>query len=434
MPIQLLSTPTQLRAAIRRLARSAERIDVLVSAISDPELTGQLAAAARRGADVRLTVNLDASTPPDSIALLREAGVDVGVFEPAVHRRRSIRRFKPGVIIFDHETDWWSAAITGSFSGTAESLAEHLEIVTLVESDDFREGDEAGRFLAQLLPWADSISHTTVDARKLSRHQRACEAAAGGQGGAGSPPRPARTTPRSTRVIEAKPEVVGYASPLSWQQIGRADWGTYWSALQAADRLRGSRLSDGLCGPAGWLRGIDATHGAYAAGPQAWPRERVRDELLGQTKETSLLGRVKRGTFAELVTADAGFRDALHDAVEQCIAEPAAEPMRGVLRPIVARPGVSVAEISRVLAAAAPDRFFSILGRAMQLRLSNVVGFDLTAQTSAVQDQLTRYVDAIDVIRSFPWAAEASAERTSDHDREADAWAKRVALLGCLIC
>ena len=104
------------------------------------------------------------------------------------------------------------------------------------------------------------------------------------------------------------------------------------------------------------------------------------------------------------------------------------------LAPLVSRPGVSVREVSRLLAAAAPDRFFSILGETLQLRLSSIVGFDLTVRASELQDQLTRYIDAVELTREFPWAVATSAERTSDHPREPDAWSKRVALLGCLIC
>lgn len=431
MAIKLLTTPTQLRANLKRLIKASERIDVFVSAVSDPELVEQLAAAAESGTEVNLTTNLVASTSPDALRRLVDAGAHVGTCKPAVHGRRAIRYFKPGVFIFDNETDWWTAAVIGGISGTPRSLSENLEVATLAESDDFSKGNEAGELLLQVLDWGDSINHKPVDARALDRHRKAHEAAQSSAAKAGPRSGPA---PRSAQVIEVKPEEVGYASPLSWQQIRRSDWGTYWNALLEADRLRGPRLKDSLCGRGGWLFGLDAAHRAYAAGPDGWTRESIRDELLGQKPASGLLGRVRSRSFVELLINDPDFRQALHETVEQCVAEPDAETMRAALTPLVSRPGVSVREVSRLLAAAAPDRFFSILGETLQLRLSSIVGFDLTVRASELQDQLTRYIDAVELTREFPWALATSAERTSDHPREPDAWSKRVALLGCLIC
>jgi len=330
-------------------------------------------------------------------------------------------------VLFDNETDWWTAAIVGSFDGTPGSLTGNLEVLTLAESDDFGDEDEAGAYLLDLVKWSDSVNHKRADEEMLQRHREVYEAAHA------KPVKPRRPkTP--ARVIEVKPETVGYRSTLSWQQIRRCNWATYWNALLEADRLRGARVKDSLCGPAGWLVGIDAAHEAFGRGPDAWTQEKSRDEILGRTPATGLLGSVTSAEFATLLLEDAAFRDELHAAVEGCLADPTADGLREALGSIVTRPEVTVAEASRFLTAAAPDRFFSIQGEAMQLRLSNIVGFDLGGKPADLQDQLERYADAVEVIGAFPWAAERSVERASDHVREPDAWARRVALLGSLIC
>lgn len=89
--------------------------------------------------------------------------------------------------------------------------------------------------------------------------------------------------------------------------------------------------------------------------------------------------------------------------------------------------------LSRVLAAAGPDRFVSVLAEDVRRRISDIVGFELTAEGDEPFDALARYADAIEQIRAYPWASADSAERSSDHPDEADAWSKRVSLLGCFV-
>jgi hypothetical protein len=422
LSITLLPTAAQLRTQVKRLAETSERIDVVVRRIDDPTLIGLLVAAAERGAEVHLSTTLDADTDPALIDRLVNAGVVVAEPGPVRRGRGTTTALGPGVMIFDNDTEWWTAAIVGAFTGEKDSLAATVLLATLAETDDFHDGSEATDAVLQVLRWCDAYVDTPADERARARHRKTWEAhhpeaVAGAQ-----------------RTVEMKPDAARYASPLSWQQIRRCDWGTYWGALIETDRTRGPRLKDSLCGPAGWLLGLEASHAAYAAGPDRWRSDIVRDQLLGRTPSTSLFGRIESEAFASLLASDASFRTALHTAIDQCIADPRAESMQVALAPVVGIPGVGVPEISRILAVAAPDRFFSILGETMQLRLSNIVGFDLTGQGTGLQDQLTRYIDAVEMIAAFPWADEGSSERTSDHVREPDAWAKRVALLGCLVC
>jgi hypothetical protein len=432
--IQLLSTPAQLRTALKRLIATAERIDVLARAFDDPEITERLAAAAARGAVVNVTTNLDEATAPDAIDRLREAGVNVGSFAPAEHRRRPIRRFNPGAFVFDSATEWWTAAIVGSFSATRASIDDDLEFATLVESDDFTEGDRDGAYLSDVLRWADSLSHEPADEKALRRHRRAWEAAQDGARTAKHGARRAAKAPAapSAQLVEPKPVAASYASPISWQELRRCDWGAYWRALVVADEVAGPRRRHSLCGPDGWLFGIEAAHAAYRRGPDEWGRVDVRDALLGRTTATALLGGATGDALAARWLEEPDLRRAVFDATEHCIVDPSRVAMREALAPIVGTFGVSVADLSRILAAAAPDRFFSIADDAMRLRLANIVGFELGAGPDALQDQLERYLDAIEMVRGFPWADATSAERTSDHPRESDAWEKRVALLGCL--
>jgi hypothetical protein len=91
-------------------------------------------------------------------------------------------------------------------------------------------------------------------------------------------------------------------------------------------------------------------------------------------------------------------------------------------------------EASRFLAAAAPDRFVSMLNENVCLRLSDIVGFDVRGDGLDPDARLDRYVDAMEQLQGFPWASALSAERSTDHPDEADAWSKRAALLGCLVC
>lgn len=448
MSIELISSPTVLRRHLRRLISKSERIDVFVPSFSDPTLTRLLVTAAGGGTEVNLTTLLDERTDPAAVEALHEAGAFVGTFEPKTHRRRAVEDFGPGVMIFDSEAEWWTAALVGSFTATQASLERNLEVITLTESEDFTGADPAGTYLLQILNWGDSVNHAPIDDRAIAAHRRLCGAAEteGPEDGPAEPgtPRepegaveaeaPAEPEPSNLdRIIEAKPASDAYVSSLSWQELRRCDWGAYWSALLEADERRGSRRADGLFRPNGWLYGIDAAQGAFAAGPDAWEDEEIRNDLLGLTPATGLIGRVENETLAKLIATNPTFRNALHQALERCITDGSPGTMFHALAPIVGREGVSIANISRILAAAAPDRFFSIAEEPLQVRMSSMVGFDLAERATASHDQLRRFVDAIEMTREFPWASEQSAERSSDHPRESDAWSKRVALLACLV-
>jgi hypothetical protein len=432
MPITFISTPTRLRTNLRRLARGAERIDLYAAAVSDPLVVDLLVAAAGRGAEVHVTTNLDTKTPPDVIDRLVDAGADVATFDPTTTaaRRRKGHRFEPGLLLFDNETDWWTGAIVGRFNATDETFAADLETVTLVETAGFEdgagfdEGDEAGDYLLKVLDWSDTVKRQPLDDKRRRRHLKEFI-------DAGAPGSRAPGTKAS--IVEVKPSVTGYASPLSWREILRCEWGTYWNALLEADRLRGTRAKDSLCGPRGWLAAIDASNRAFAGAPETWADPKVRDELLGRTKETSLLGRIGAGTFSDLLAKDEEFRRDLHATVEQCVRETSSAVAHVAITTFIGKWNVPLTALSRVLAAAAPDRFFSVQGETMQDRVSNVVGFDLAAE-SAFQSHVSRYIDAVEMIRQSPWALAETAERASEHVREPDAWANRVALLGCLIC
>jgi hypothetical protein len=420
VPIQFLSTPVELRRHLKRLVRASQRIDLFVRAFGDAELTDLLARAARRGTEVNLTTSLDAPTDPAQVQTLLEAGANVGTFAPASHRGRRIARFAPGAIIFDAEEPWFTAALVGLDELTDAAIAKHLGAAMLVESGTFDGTDEAGNALLQVLNWGDTINHAPLDAKALARRSGA-KVAPAAEGGQEEPP----------RIVELKPGVAGYASPVSWQRLRGCDWGTYWAALLEADRMRGARRRDGLAGERGWLAGIDAAQAAFRRGPGGWSAGDVRALLVGDAPPANVLGR-SASRRLEIMLEDDAFRAALHAAIEACIASPEPAAMRAALEPLVTGAGVSVPELSRLLALAAPDRFFSIADDAMQLRMSSVVGFDLT-ERSALQDHLSRYLDAIAVVRAFPWAAESSAERSSEHPLEPDAWMKRVALLGSLV-
>ncbi len=426
MSIELISTPTMFRRHLTRLIGRSERVDVFVASFGDAKLTKLLVAAAAKGTEVNLTTNLDETTDPDAIEALHEAGAFVGAFAPRTHGRRTVAGFHPGVMIFDSEAEWWTAALVGSFSGTGESLDGNLEIATLTESGDFSGADPAGTYLLQVLNWGDSINHRPVDDRALAEHRRLC-----------GRPEPDATRPEEVgsldRIIETKPAADAYVSSLSWQELRRCDWGAYWNALLEADERRGPRRTDGMFRPDGWLFGIDAAQGAFASGPDAWEDEETRAALLGHTPATGLLGRIDDEALEKLIATNPTFRAALHQALERCITDGSPGTMFHALAPIVAREGVTIAAISRILAAAAPDRFFSIAEEPMQVRMSSMVGFDLAARATQKHDQLRRFVDAIEMTREFPWASEKSAERSSDHPRESDAWSKRVALLACLV-
>lgn len=426
MSIHLLSTPTELRKHLTRLINAAERIDLYVTSFSDPQLTKLLVAAAKRGADVTLTTNLDESTSPRAIERLSSAGVSVGAFSPATHRKRKVLQFKPGVFLFDNESDWWMAAIVGGLTATEESLSKNLEATTLVESSDFRGSDDAGNFLRQLLNWGNSINHTPIDARRLTKHREICEAAP-------ALARKTKATAAPDRIIEPKTPAAAFLSPLSWQELRRCDWGTYWNALLEADRRRTEPPRYKLGGAKGSLVDLDTAHAAYRAGPEGWAEPDTRSDLLGLSSSKSVLGRISGKRFQQLMSDDADFRQFLHGSIERVITAASVDSMLDALSPVIELRGVTVPQLSRILAAAAPDRFFSILGEATQLRMSNIVGFDLAPQETPMQDHLRRYVDATELTRQFPWVAEQSAERTSDHPREPDAWSKRVALLACLV-
>ena len=116
-----------------------------------------------------------------------------------------------------------------------------------------------------------------------------------------------------------------------------------------------------------------------------------------------------------------------------CVADPTAGTLRHALSPLLVRDGVTITDLSRLLACAAPDRFVSIVNEPVQHRIADIVGFDLTAESRDRFDHLIRYSHAIEQIHKYPWAATPSAERSSEHVDEPDAWSKRVALLGCFV-
>ena len=212
MPIDFLSTPTDLRRTLRRLASSAEEIELFVSTFDDAMLAKLLIAAAKREAEVNLTVSLDPRTNADLLDELIDAGVNVGIFKPREFKKRKIAAFHPGVFLFDNLTTWKTAAIVGSFDATTESLEKNLEVATLVESDDFSAKNEAGAYLIKLLKWVDELNFESLTEKMRSDHREEWEALLRLKKAAQR--RDAKPVSDNAFAVEVK-----FISPLSWQEL-----------------------------------------------------------------------------------------------------------------------------------------------------------------------------------------------------------------------
>ncbi len=421
MPIDFISTPTELRKTLRMFISEAEEIELFIGSIDDSKLIGQLVTAAQRGAEVNLTINLDLNTPPEVIDALVEAGASIGVFEPAVFKRRAIDGFGARVYLFDNLTDWKTRAIVGSFDATTASLDHRLEAATLVEAEDFSSADEAGSYLMKLLKWIDVLNFKPLGDALRDEHkglwasrQRLIKAAGG-----------------RASIVEVKTQFI---SPLSWQELRGCDWGTYFQGLLDAEGQRAKNSPRRLTGKKGWLAGIDDAQFAFREGPDRWTDDELRADLTGVREPSDCLGCCADEAVQSLLETDGEFRGMLFEAVERCVADSTRGTMLHALAPLLVREGVTVPVLSRFLAIAAPDRFMSIQDEEARLRLTDVVGFDVSGLDLTREEHLARYLDAIEQIMSFPWASMQSAERSTDHDDEAEAWSKRMALLGCFVC
>lgn len=421
MPIEFISSPTVLRRNLRRLISEAEEIEFFIASIDDITLISQLVKAALRGAEVNLTLTLDRRTTPDVLDRLIEAGVNVGVFEPMEFKKRPIKRFQARVYLFDNLTEWKTRVIVGGFDATSESLDHDLNAATLVESDDFSGKDEAGAYLLQLLTWIDALNFTPLDESRRTEHREQWEAqqrlvkAAGG----------------AASMLEIK---TPFISPLSWQELRGCDWATYFRGLLDTEIQRAKNSPRRLTGKKGWLVGIDNAQFAFREGPDRWTDDELRADLTGVREPTDCLGRCANESVQNLFETDGEFRRMLFEAVERCVADSSRETMLDALSPLLTHEGITVPVLSRFLAIAAPDRFISIQEDEARLRLSDVVGFDVSGLDLTRETHLARYLDAIEQIMSFPWASTLSAERSTEHPQEAEAWSKRMALLGCFVC
>lgn len=426
MPTQFLSSPREIRARLKQYAETAQRIDIFVSAFSDEKLTLWLTKAAKRGALVNLTTDLTIATSADDIEKLQQAGVNVGVFSPRKYAARDIEQFHPKVYLFDSDKGWWTAAIIGSFDATAESIANDLEAAVLCESRIFNGKDDAGNTILQLLDWSDCINFKPIDEVMAKNHRQQWNKAQQTYSITGN-------SRRVDKVIELKPGHDTWASPLSWQQLRKCEWGTYWNALLETQYRRKQQVSDSLTGPKGWLAGINFGSDAFHAGPEKWSDPATNTNLFGTKGPSGWMGKVAGASFRAFIRDDRAYANVVYTAVRRCAAEPTAGTIRHALSPLMVRDGVTMADLSRLLACAAPDRFVSIADEAVQLRLSDIVGFDMTSKAKDRFDHLVRYSHAIEQIHTFPWVSTPDAERSSKHSDEPDAWSKRVALLGSFV-
>ena len=426
MPTKFLSSPREIRARFKEYIEAAQRVDIFVAAFSDEKLTKLLAKAAKNGVEVNLTTNLPVATSADEIEQLQEAGVNVGVFSPSTFAARDIEQFHPKVYIFDSEKDWWTAAIVGSFDATQESIANDLEAAMLCESSTFNGKDDAGETILQLLDWSDCINHKPVDKVMAKKHRQQWDKAQRTLNIAGN-------AKRVDQVIEFKPGKDTWASPLSWQQLRDCKWGTYWNALLETQNRRKDQINQSLTGPKGWLAGINIGSDAFNAGPEKWSEPAINTNLFGIQGPSGWMGKVEGAGFRAFIRDDRAYAKVVYTAIRRCAAEPTAGTIRHALSPLMVRDGVTMADLSRLLACAAPDHFVSIADESVQHRLSDVVGFDLTSETRDRFDHLVRYSHAIEQIHTFPWVSTPDAERSSTHSDEPDAWSKRVALLGSFV-
>ena len=424
MPTQFLSSPREIRSQLKQLIDASERIDIFVASFDDEKLAQLLSRAAKRGVEVNLTTNLSVQTSPPAIEALLKAGANVGTFIPGKFGSREIQRFHANVYLFDNEKDWWTGAIVGSFDATDASMSDDLEAAVLCESNTFDGTDDAGETILDLLDWSESIKCSPVNEAMLKAHRQRYEEHA---------KITQKTGKRAGQMIEAKPVVGGFASPLSWQQLRQCEWETYWKALLETQERRGDKSQHTLTGAKGWLAGINYGSAAFHAGPQRWSDRATCADLFGTKLPAAWMGRLAGPKFRAFIRDDRSFAAMVHRAVQRCVADPTAGTLRHALSPLLVRDGVTITDLSRLLACAAPDRFVSIVNEPVQHRLGDIVGFDLTAESRDRFDHLIRYSHAIEQIHKYPWAATPSAERSSEHADEPDAWSKRVALLGCFV-
>ncbi len=424
MPTQFLSSPRDVRPQLKRLIDASERIDIFVASFDDEKLAQLLSRAAKRGVVVNLTTNLETGTSPQAIQTLLKAGAKVSTFGPKKFGKRDIERFHPKVYLFDNEKTWWTGAIVGSFDATDQALSANLEAAVLCESKTFDGSDDAGETILDLLDWSECVNHTPVNEAMLKTHRQRYEEYA---------KTIRKTGKRTGQMIEAKPTVGGFASPLSWQQIRQCAWGTYWNALLETQERRAEQTKQSLTGAKGWLTGINFASAAFHAGPQRWSDPATCGDLFGTRKPSAWLGCLAGPKFRAFIRDDRAFAATVYRAIQRCVDDPTSGTLRHALSPLLVRDGVAITDLSRLLASAAPDRFVSIVNQPVQHRLADIVGFDLTEEKRDRFDHLIRYADAIEQIHKYPWVSAPSAERSSEHADEPDAWSKRVALLGCFV-
>ena len=424
MSTQFLSSPREVRPQLKRLIDASERIDIFVASFDDEKLTQLLSRAAQRGVEVNLTTNLETGTSPQAIQTLLKAGAKVNAFGPKKFGTRDIKQFHPKVYLFDNEKTWWTGAIVGSFDATDQALSANLEAAVLCESSTFDGTDDAGETILDLLDWSECVNHTPVNESMIKTHRQQYEEHAKIKRKAGK---------RAGQTIEAKPDVGGFASPLSWQQIRQCAWSTYWNALLETQERRAEQTKQSLTGAKGWLTGIGFASAAFQAGPQRWGDPATCGDLFGTKKPSAWLGCLAGLKFRAFIRDDRAFAATVHRAIQRCVDDPTSGTLRHALSPLLVRDGVTITDLSRLLASAAPDRFVSIVNEPVQHRIADIVGFDLTEEKRDRFDHLIRYADAIEQIHKYPWVSEPSAERSSEHADEPDAWSKRVALLGCFV-
>ncbi|MCZ6836961.1 MAG: hypothetical protein O7G85_14385, partial [Planctomycetota bacterium] len=364
----------------------------------------------------------DKIAPADFLDGLIEAGVNIGTFEPSVLKRRPIERFGARVYLFENQTQFRTAALVGSFDATTSSIERNLEAATLIESDDFTEGNDAGDYLITLLGWIDTLNFEPLTDTQRADHREHWGARQRIAKAAGANP---------NTIIEIK---TPFISPLSWQELRCCEWDIYFRGLLDAEIQRSLESTRRLSGEHGWLAGIDEAQYAFREGPDRWTEGEIRPLLLGETEPSGCLGRCNQEKVKLLLETDPEFRFALHESIERCIVDPSRGTILHALSPLLGLDGVTVPILSRFLTIAAPDRYLSILEVDTALRLSDLVGFDVSGVGLEPEVHLSRYLDAIEHIQAFPWASMLSAERSTEHEDEADAWSKRVALLGCFVC
>ena len=427
MPTQFFFSPHDVRPQLKRLVDASERIDIFVASFNDEKLTKLLSRAAKRGVKVNLTTNLDNDTSPQTIQTLIKAGGKVSIFGPKKSGKRDIEQLHPKVYVFDNEKTWWTGVIVDSFDATDQAFSKTLQAAVLCESRTFDGTDHAGETILDLLDWSECVNRTPVNEAMLKTHGQQWQEHAKLVAASGKSKR------RSGQMVEVKPDVGGFASPLSWQQIRQCAWSTYWNALLETQERRAEQTKQSLTGAKGWLTGIGFASAAFHAGPQRWADPATCGDLFGTKMPSAWLGRLAGPKFRAFIRDDLAFAATVYRAIQRCVDDPSSSTLRHALSPLLVRDGVTITDLSRLLASAAPDRFVSIVNEPVQHRIADIVGFDLTEDKRDRFDHLIRYADAIEQIQKYPWVSTPSAERSSEHVDEPDAWSKRVALLGCFV-